>query len=91
MEACAKRGVPLPEAIQNAPELLSGLELYYDAFHDLLTCRGMGGPIPWTAMREYSAYLGIEDGGEFRRFVYLMRRMEDELAEFKDKDKPDGS
>jgi len=41
------RKKPLPERIQNAPDLLHGLELYFEAFLELNTCRPMGwGPAP---------------------------------------------
>ncbi len=47
----------LPKSIKEAPELLTGLELYWNGFWDLLGCRQMGfgafGPIPWTAVRHY--------------------------------------
>lgn len=79
LEACYTRGVPPPESIQNAPELLGGLSLYYEAFFDLDTCRSEGGGrIPWTAMETYAARLGIEDGDDFDRFVYLIREMDQE-------------
>ena len=47
----------LPEKIANAPRLQLGLDLYFDAFFDLSTCRpiGMGmGPIPWSVIRDYA-------------------------------------
>lgn len=35
-----------------------GLELFYNAFMDLTSCRGTGygteGPIPWTAVRQWA-------------------------------------
>jgi hypothetical protein len=52
-----REGLPLPKAIASAPQLMLGLELYFDAFFDLSTCRSMGfsmGPIPWSAMRDYA-------------------------------------
>ncbi len=52
-----QRRLPLPDRIQNAPELELGLELYYGAFWDLDSCRplGMGeGPIPWIAIEQYA-------------------------------------
>lgn len=82
LEACRDRGSPLPEALQNAPELLPGLDLYYDAFFALNSCRGgMGGPIPWTAIREYASYLAMGED-EFDRLVLLIREMESERDAF---------
>lgn len=36
-------------------------DMYYSAFCSLNTCRVMGGPIPWTALNEYSIRYSIED------------------------------
>lgn len=58
IQQCIQDGLPLPEKIANAPELLPGLEPYFEAFSRLSTCRqiGMGvGPIPWTAIVQYAA------------------------------------
>jgi hypothetical protein len=44
----------------NAPELSADLQVYWQAYEELGTCRGyagMGGaplPIPWTAVNEYA-------------------------------------
>lgn len=50
--------MPLPQSIQNAPELFIGLEIYYSAFLDLTSCRtggyGTEGPIPWLAARQWA-------------------------------------
>lgn len=56
--------LPLPQKIQNAPELQLGLGLYFGAFFDLNSCRqnGMGvGQIPWTAVQDYCEHLGLSD------------------------------
>tara|TARA_R110000772_G_scaffold136315_1_gene245036 strand:- start:762 stop:1001 length:240 start_codon:yes stop_codon:yes gene_type:complete len=49
--------------MQNAPELGVGLELFYNGFHDLSTCRSLGfgamSGIPWTAVSEYCDQLGL--------------------------------
>lgn len=58
IEQCDRNGWPLPKRIQEAPDLILGLELYYQAFMDLNTCRSIGfsaGPIPWTAVADYAA------------------------------------
>jgi hypothetical protein len=57
IERCYKERLPLPEAIQNAPQLILGLELYYRAFFELNTCRQVGwveGDIPWTAIDQWA-------------------------------------
>lgn len=71
--------MPVPDAIQNAPVLAPGLELYWEAFMELSSCRSIGmgiGPIPWTAIRAYAAYLGLGDGEDFHRFQTLVRGMD---------------
>jgi len=48
---------PIPDRIQNAPDLLLGLEFYFRAFIDLNTCRSSGwssGPIPWMDIQAYA-------------------------------------
>lgn len=55
--------MPLPARIQNAPELMLGLEFYYGAFLDLNTCRPTGWdilPIPWSAMSDYAQMMGLD-------------------------------
>lgn len=81
LEACSKRGAALPEAIQNAPELLSGLKVYHEAFNSLDADRGATDRIPWTAMRRYADWLELTED-EFYRFVYLIREMDEERADF---------
>lgn len=61
---CYREGMPLPAKIRNAPELQIGLELYFDAFFELSTCRQVGfglSPIPWSAIREYALTYGLDD------------------------------
>jgi hypothetical protein len=64
----------LPARVANAPELLKGLETYYDAFHELSTCRNQG-PIPWDAMVQYAHYLDL-DKDEFEELNYFIRAMD---------------
>lgn len=56
MEQCVRQRRALPERIQNAPQLQTGLALFYMAFMDLTTERQVGeaiGAIPWTAVDRY--------------------------------------
>ena len=73
LEQCAKMGKPYPKVIAEAPDLLVGLELFYEAFYDLTTCRGgMGdGPIPWTSIEEYCNLTGIYDEQRERMHSYI--------------------
>lgn len=46
----------VPKQIEQAPQLILGLDLYFDAFAELSSCRSIGmaeGPIPWTAIRAW--------------------------------------
>lgn len=75
IEAAIRRHQPLPDVIINAPQLLSGLEMYYEAFIELSTCRNTGfgaGPIPWTAIDRYGDRHGFS--GEGFEYLVLMVR-----------------
>lgn len=56
---------------------IKGLEFYMSSFQELGTSRqiSMGvGPIPFTAIVEYSK---IYDVGEFEEFLYVIRKMDE--------------
>lgn len=58
-----REGQPLPDRIQNAPELKLGLYLYLQAFIDLDSERinGMGkGSIPHSAIVKYGEWLKVD-------------------------------
>ena len=79
---CIERGQPLPDALLNAPDLLQGLDFFYNAFGQLSTCRpvGMGlGSIPWTAIDRYAERNDVED---FDEFLYMVRKMDDAYIEY---------
>jgi hypothetical protein len=82
--AVYKRGQAPPEFIANAPALLPGLELYYEAFKELSTCRpyigleGVPGPIPWTAIDRYGLAHGFEEEG-LDYLVKMIRALDDEF------------
>lgn len=67
---------PVPAAIANAPTVLPGLHLYFQAFMDLTTCRAPGGSIPWTAMHDWARIHGLSTVAEFDRFVALIKAMD---------------
>jgi len=71
----ARDGVDPPEPILNKPVLLQGLELFYDAFIDLSTCRIMGGPIPFTAYLTYCDHYQIE-GTQRERLIGRVQRLD---------------
>lgn len=59
MEQCLREKIPFPQAIQNAPTLLQGLELFFVGFKDLANDRSSGGVITWSVIHEYSKNLGL--------------------------------
>lgn len=69
--------------LEDPPPERPELRMYWDAFHDLSTCRQIGmasGPIPWTALNEYALRYGIVGDG-FDRFCRLIRAMDDVVRE----------
>jgi hypothetical protein len=66
------------------PEI-SQFRYYIDAFHELSSCRSIGmalGPIPFTAIAEYSKLFDVED---FEELHYLMRFMDNKFLELEAK------
>jgi hypothetical protein len=62
MEQCLREGLPFPEKIANAPELIAGLELYYLGFIELSDSRQIGmaiGPISWQTVRDYCQSISL--------------------------------
>lgn len=87
MEQSYKRGLPLPGFIQDAPTLLPGLDLYYEAFQELSTCRpyigleGVPGPIPWTAVDRYGASKDFDEEAQ-DYLEKLIRALDDEFLTY---------
>lgn len=82
-----REGRPLPERIQNAPELELGLGFYYVAFEDLQSCRSSAfgvGYIPWTAMRAYCDEYGVE-GEDREDFYHMVRALDAAYVKFMSK------
>lgn len=80
IEACYAQRRPLPDFVRDAPELLPGLEFYFNAFLALTTCRinGFGmGQIPWTAVNDYCKAYGINDE-QREDLQYIIRKMDEE-------------
>ena len=77
-------GMPLPDRIQNAPELTLGSELYYIGFLDLTSCRQIGtglGPIPLLSLLEYCMINGIE-GEQQEDFVWFIQRLDQKYLQW---------
>ena len=74
---------PLPEPIQNAPEIPLGLGMFYAAFQELSSERTEG-PIPGTAIRSYCR--DEEITGELADdLFYHVRNLDNALLEFRAK------
>lgn len=79
IEQMVRDGAPLPDHIQNAPTLTNGLQLYYNAFQDLSSCRAIGmslGPIPWTALDQFCERYEI-DGDQREDFFYHVSTLDE--------------
>jgi len=75
---CSARKRPLPERIQNAPDLLVGLELFFQAFIELNTCRSTGwsaGPIPSWCIDEFCTKNELIEE-EAEDLAYHVRKMD---------------
>lgn len=78
---------PLPQKIADAPILLPGLDLFYNAFTALSTCRQQGwseGDIPWTAISEYCDRNSLT-GEQRADTFYFVRSLDLEYLKFKAK------
>lgn len=77
-------GRPLPERIQNAPELCLGNLLFYQGFLELTSSRQIGkvlGPIPVLKMLEYCELVDID--GELRTdFIWIVTRLDQKYLEW---------
>lgn len=75
---CYRFGEPLPERIKNAPKLILGLQLYFNAFFDLDTERSHAQGltlIPRSAMVEYARELGLDSVAK-SDLIYYVRQMD---------------
>lgn len=82
-----RRNLPLPDKIQNAPELEPGLALYLRAFYELNASRAVGmgeGPIPWGAIDQWCASLGMSEE-EAEDVHYLVRQLDNAYLQHKAK------
>lgn len=90
--------LPLPDAIQNAPELYLGLDIYLEAFLNLDTCRQNGielGDITWLMIEEYCDRCGF-DSDQREDCHYFIKDMDEAYLKHiaskksKTKQKPNG-
>lgn len=79
----------------NAPELRPELQMFWEAFEELSTCRGyigfsgLPGPIPWTAIERYASKHGFVRE-HFDDLVTIIRAVDDEFRLLAMAEKPDG-
>lgn len=77
----AQDGMPIPDAILNAPEIYEGDDLFLKGFEELDTCRSVGlgkGQIPWTAIYQYCMFNGFDEELAFE-FNTIIRLMDTEI------------
>lgn len=68
----------LPAAIRDAPDVPLGLEIYFQAFWELTTCRGGGMgliPISWMTIIEYAQLHELDDE-QTDDLLYFVRAMD---------------
>lgn len=81
-------GMPIPERIQNAPELEQTWQLYYQGFLDLNSTRDMGmamGPISYMTMVEYCLMNEIY-GEQQQDFIWIVARLDQRYLKRSNKD-----
>jgi len=66
-------GNPIPASVLEPPDIREGLDVYYDIYCKLSTCRNYHGRIPWTAIDQYASRYGIED---FETLEYMILGLE---------------
>ena len=88
VKAALKRGERIPDRIANAPQLMDGLDLYWEAFMDLTTDRPSGfgvGAIPWSAIKRWADHYEI-GGEDFDYLVTYIRAMDGAYMKFAHKE-----
>lgn len=81
LQDCHRYGMPVPDAIQNAPELEFGADFFLSAYLELSSCR-TDGPIPWTAIADYCVAHCLDDDmvGDM---MHLIRAVDGEMSEMR--------
>lgn len=83
--------MPIPAKFRDAPELFAGIEVFYNAFMDMTSCRDLGfgqiGPISWLTVQRYCEVYGIE-GEQREDMFYHVGRMDRAYLEHLEKKRP---
>jgi hypothetical protein len=86
--AATARGNPIPGVYANPPTIRAGLELQFEAFSQLSTCRAIGmeseGQIPWTAIMQYADYLELDDLDDRAQFCRMIRALDHEYLNIRE-------
>lgn len=93
LEECEAGGVLLPdEIVAHFEQREPWMDIYFQAFEDLSTCRGHSGKVPWLAIDRYCERLGI-DGDFALWFTRCIRKIDDAFTavwkEQKDREEED--
>jgi hypothetical protein len=59
VESAITKRRPLPDWYLDRPAPIPGSEFFTEAYRDLVTCRSVDGPIPWTACHIYAQHKGL--------------------------------
>jgi hypothetical protein len=73
-----REGLPIPDKFANAPELKLGLELYYDAYSELVSYQTINPerpPILWADVHEYAKHHGFTSE-QRDNLLYFVRELE---------------
>jgi len=73
-----RQGLPIPDAIANAPELQIGLQLYLDAFFDLDSERSHAfgvTRIPWSSIKNYAEQWQFDEQ-QTEDLLFFIKRMD---------------
>lgn len=78
IERSRKYKLPLPDSIKNAPILFDGLELYYNAFWRLSTCRSVGMSVGNITYFDCVKYCTINDiiGEQSENLIEIVLKMD---------------
>ena len=79
-------------ALDKRPELLPGLEFYFQCYRDLDCDRGISmaglGPIPWSSIIKWCQVYRINAVSGIQRMVRYVRAMESAEFSFREKRRP---
>lgn len=86
-------GGKVPKALENRPLLLSGLDLYFEAYNELSYDRpagfdGVAGPIPWSSIIKWCELRGISDINDIGTCIRYIRAMEQKEYEINGNKEP---